>query len=221
MFRIKICGITRPEDAEVAFDAGADAIGLNFYSQSSRYIDAELARVIAQSVSNSVGVFVNSSADEILRLSQTVGLDAIQLHGDEPPQILQRLSSINEIVRARSLGSQGIESVTDHLRECKQAGRLPDVVLIDAAVQGQYGGTGECADWDQVKDYQSALLGVPLILAGGLGPENVAEAIEQVEPYGVDVASGVEASPGVKDHSKMRDFIQAAKEALSKFSSSS
>ena len=219
MFQIKICGLKSEADAQVAVEAGADAIGLNFYEESCRCIGIEQAAAIAGSLPKEVmtiGVFVNSPAQQINEIASSVGLDAIQLHGDEPPSILAELSGSHTVLRARRWNGRGGQEITDDLLACAElGGRSPDAVLLDAAVAGQFGGTGNTLPWDKLKEYPQWLGETPLILAGGLNPANVVEAILAVHPHGVDVASGVESSPGIKDHNKIRDFVQAASSALS------
>lgn len=216
-FRIKICGVTNIEDAQAAVDAGADAIGLNFYVRSPRHISAQAAQYIAEELKGDVqrvGVFVNAPADDIREICKVARIDAVQLHGDEPPEFLSSLKHDLKIIRARRLDARGIAAVEDDLQACANAsGSPPSAVLIDAAAAGQYGGTGTTVDWRQLAGHES-MLSVPLILAGGLTPDNVADAIRIVRPQAVDVASGVEASPGKKDRAKVRDFIAAAREAF-------
>ena len=222
MFRIKICGVTNLPDALAAADAGADSIGLNFYPKSSRYISRENASSILKAVPYEVarvGVVVNESVESLHRLMAefdgniTTGLQTIQLHGDEPPEILAAVRA-KYLIRARRFTDQGISAIAADLEACEKMRRLPDAVLIDAATPGRYGGTGTTVSWGGLADYRRWLPNVPLILAGGLTPDNVAEAIRIVRPHGVDVASGVESSPGKKDHVKVRDFVAAAREAF-------
>ncbi len=219
MFRIKVCGITTVEDAFAAVDAGADAIGLNFYEKSSRYVKPELASAIAAEISphaTPVGLFVNHPAEKIKRICSQVGLEVVQLHGDEPPEFLGQLGRGYKVVRARRVSEKGLEEVSKDLQACFDlSGFFPKAVLLDAETPGHYGGTGKTISWAELAGH-SARLEVPLILAGGLTPENVAEAIRTVRPSGVDVASGVESSPAVKDKEKMRQFVAAAKAAFSK-----
>ena len=218
MFQIKICGITSPNDARVAVEAGADAIGLNFYDKSPRHVTVAAAADIARSVPGDVtivGVFVNATAERIAKITGEVGLDAVQLHGDEPPELIAELGEDFRIVRARRLSPRGLAEIAEDLNACaKRGSRRPDAVLLDANVTGQYGGTGSKLPWSNLTDYCRWLDPTPMILAGGLRPENVAEAIGLVRPSGVDVASGVEDAPGVKSPEKMRLFIQAAREAF-------
>lgn len=222
MFRIKICGITNVADALAAADAGADTIGLNFYPKSPRFVDAQLAATILEVVPPSlgrVGVVVNESVDALNQLlarfqvDAQPGLHAIQLHGDEPPEFVAAVRA-KYLIRARRFTEQGIAAIASDLEACDRLRRLPDAVLIDAAIPGRYGGTGTTVSWSGLADYRRWLHNVPLILAGGLTPDKVAEAIRTVRPHGVDVASGVEATPGKKDHAKVRDFVAAAREAF-------
>ncbi len=217
VFRIKICGITNVEDARAAADAGADAIGLNFYEPSPRYVVPEIARQTAEAVGNAiakVGVFVDAPASEILETFESVGLDWIQLHGDEPPELLAELGD-RPVIKAMAcreggLGPLAEYPVAEYLERCRALDRLPRAVLIDAYAPGQVGGTGKVVDWDRLADWREALGGVPLVLAGGLTPENVDRAIATVRPRAVDTASGVESSPGKKDAVLMAAFVVAA-----------
>lgn len=212
MFRVKICGITNPRDAQQACEAGADAIGLNFYSGSPRYVTQSQATEIAKSIPPrvlKVGVFVNASAAEILATAKVTPLDVVQLHGDEPASFLAELASLR-ILKVFRAGSAGHSPIIDFLADCKKLGQLPEALLIDAAAPGQYGGSGQTVDWSAVPKIRSHLAGLPVVLAGGLKPENVGDAILAAQPDGVDVASGVEASPGVKDPEKVRRFVAAA-----------
>lgn len=233
MFRIKICGITNREDAIAALEAGADAIGLNFYAKSQRCVSVPAARAItdaiydAASVGHSrrpsaliyaVGVFVNHSAAEVLQIYEDARLAVAQLHGDEPPEFFGLLPDIPAI-RVRRLAGNEYDSLASDVRACRDAvaaARLqvnsPCAVLVDA-VSDQYGGTGETVSWTALAD-SVRQLDCPLILAGGLTPQNVAEAIRIVRPYAVDVASGVESAPGKKDPAKVRDFVVAAQAAF-------
>jgi phosphoribosylanthranilate isomerase len=221
MFRIKICGVTNIKDAIEAKDAGADAIGLNFYPGSERYLDLKRAQGIVAVMPPDlfrVGVFVNEEPEVIHSLmreltAHSTGLHAVQLHGDEPPQILERIR-VRYIIRARRFSDRGVSAIAADLEACDKWRRVPNAVLVDAATPGRYGGTGETISWAGLADYRRWLYNVPLILAGGLTPDNVAEAIRIVRPAAVDVASGVESAPGKKDPIKVRDFIQAAQAAF-------
>lgn len=220
MFRVKICGITNIEDARAVADAGADAIGLNFFSKSVRNVSPDTAQEIASYLPPDVikvGVFVNHSTDEIVQIVNHVGLDCIQLHGVEPAEIVAQLPKAIPIVRAWRSGAKDVESLGSYWGLCHVAGRVPDALLVDAPSSDDYGGTGRIADWDLIVAAQRKnkfLFYITLILAGGLTPNNVAQAIAEVRPDGVDVASGVERRPGIKDHELVKHFVSAAREAF-------
>jgi phosphoribosylanthranilate isomerase len=206
MTHIKICGIKTLPDALAAIEAGADYLGFNFYPKSTRFIEksacAEITSVLKRGHPHIklVGVFVNSPVDEIKDILQTCRLDLAQLHGDETPEIFAQLAP--HAFRA----FRGIpESIVGYERSEAPA------VLIDAAVKGVYGGSGVTADWTAAAELAKKY---PLLLAGGLTPENVAEAVSRVKPWGVDVASGVESAPGEKDASRMKAFVKAAKKTV-------
>jgi phosphoribosylanthranilate isomerase len=219
MFRIKICGITNSEDARAAVDAGADAIGFNFFAGSKRYINFLAAKKLVEANSFACmkfGVFVNQTADELNEIAQAVNLDAVQLHGDQPPSYLLDIERRFPIVRVYRVGKRGFVAMKTDILMCAKFGREPDAILLDALAPMEYGGTGQRLDWSTLAD-RIELLNfdrtepLRLILAGGLTPENVAEAIRLVRPFGVDVASGVESSPGRKDPDKVRAFVAAAR----------
>ena len=202
--RSKICGITRIEDALLAAEAGADAIGLVFYDKSPRAVDVRQARAILAALPpfvTSVGLFVNASRCFIGEVLDAVPLDLLQFHGDETPE------------QCEGHGRPWFKALRvrpgDDLRA--EAARFSGAraILLDAYVPGVPGGTGERFDWKLIP----ADLPRPLILAGGLTPDNVAEAIASVRPYGVDVSGGVEASRGIKDAAKVAAFIQRVREA--------
>lgn len=202
MTKIKICGIKTLPDALAAIEAGADLIGFNFYPKSPRYIDVRICHSITSVMRKYahitlVGVFVNASVAEISATMETCNLDLAQLHGDETPEILQ---SLNEKAFKAFRGVP--QSLEDFARINEPA------LLVDASVKGVYGGSGVTADWTGAAEMAKKY---PLLLAGGLTPENVAEAVRQVRPWGVDVASGVESAPGEKDLVKMKAFIHAVK----------
>lgn len=207
--KIKICGITVLEDALAALDAGADMLGFNFYPLSPRCIArTACAEMIAAIRSRGygatlVGVFVNLPPDEVRGILDECGLDLAQLSGDEPPADLMRLRErAFKAIRPRDVGD-AVELTTRYARR----GASP-ALLVDAATgAGQFGGTGRTGDWDAAR---VAAAQHPILLAGGLRPENVAAAIAAARPWGVDVASGVEASPGRKDAAKMKAFVRAA-----------
>ncbi len=206
MTKIKICGIKTLKDALAAIAAGADYLGFNFYPKSVRFISKSASAEITSVLNREhpqiklVGVFVNSSVDEIKDILQTCQLDLAQLHGDETPEIFAQLTS--HAFRA----FRGIpESNAGYERNEAPA------MLIDAAVKGVYGGSGVTADWTAAAELAKKY---PLLLAGGLTPENVADAVRQVQPWGVDVASGVESAPGEKDAEKMARFVKAVKQTM-------
>jgi phosphoribosylanthranilate isomerase len=208
MTRVKICGITNADDARAACEAGVDAIGLNFYSRSPRALSVEKAAELRTLIPSGVqvfGVFVNAEAREVIEIFRDVRLDALQLHGDESPAAVAQLARIASVFKALRVGPdfsgvtlESYPGVSGFLFDTANAG------------PGQYGGTGRLADWGVA---QQAACSYRVILAGGLNAENVAAAILQVRPYGVDVASGVEASPGAKDHAQLRDFVREARRA--------
>jgi phosphoribosylanthranilate isomerase len=213
MFRIKICGITTPDDAVVAARAGAEAIGVNFYRPSPRFAAAPREIVDALPVGIcKVGVFVNSPPDDICELFDGLGLDLIQLHGDEPPEHLLQLGK-RPVLKAFRCG-QSLREVAEYLQRCEELGCRPAAVLIDAAVPGQYGGTGAAPDWELIARDRGLLGDLPLVLAGGLRADNVAQAIAAVRPNAVDVASGVEQSLGIKSPDLVARFVAAARQAF-------
>lgn len=205
--------MTTVEDALDAAAAGADAVGLNFYGGSKRCVDASTAERICISMPadvKTVGVFVNAGAAEIAAITEQVELNAVQLHGDEPPEYLGRLPHGVAIVRAYRCGEQGLAPLRAFLAECRSHGRIPDAVLIDADVAEAFGGTGRAADWALLARDRHLVGEIPFILAGGLTPGNVGAAIAAVRPDGVDVASGVEREPGRKDAALVQQFVAAA-----------
>ena len=200
---IKFCGIKTLSDALAAIDAGADYLGFNFYPKSVRFIGeeacAEITSVLKREYPNIklVGVFVNSPVDEIKHILEACSLDLAQLHGDETSEMLAAFDGI------AFKAFRGVPKfVNGFAREQAPA------LLVDAAVKGAYGGTGVTTDWPAAMELAKRY---PLLLAGGLNPENVAEAVWQVRPWGVDVASGVESAPGEKDASRMKAFVRAVK----------
>ncbi len=208
MTRVKICGITNLDDAKCGADCGADAIGFNFYRGSKRYISPHDAAKIGDHIIRRVekiGVFVNATIAEILRTEDIAQLDAIQLHGDESPGFIDELRSESDatIIKAIRIGPDF--DPKDTLRY------TADAILLDAYSKTEIGGTGLTVDWTIAK--QVVGLRLQIYLAGGLTSENVAEAINIVRPYAVDVASGVELSPGRKDPTKVEEFIRNAKNA--------
>lgn len=203
MTRIKICGIKTVTDALAALDAGADLIGFNFYPKSPRYIDVGRCRDIMSVMRRYghvkyVGVFVNASVAKVRATMETCGLSLAQLHGDETPEMLSALDG--KAFKA----FRGVPQSLDGFARPEAP-----ALLVDAALKGAYGGTGVTADWKSAAELAK---NYPLLLAGGLTPDNVAEAVRQVSPWGVDVASGVESSPGLKDATRMKAFVHAIRE---------
>ncbi len=202
--RVKICGITNIEDALDASACGADALGFVFYPGSVRFVDPDRARKIIAELPplvTTVGLFVNEQPARICEMVDFCGLDTVQLHGDEEPN--QCCYPSCRVIKALRLK----ETMPDELFASYSVAAL----LLDAYVPDQFGGTGHCCDWEQAAAIAAQHR---VILAGGLNPENVAEAVRQVRPYGVDVSSGVEKTPGKKDPEKVARFIRMAKEAF-------
>src|SRR5215212_1280278 len=203
MTKIKICGIKTIADALAAMDAGADLIGFNFYPKSPRYVGVGRCRDIMSVMRKYghmtyVGVFVNASVTTICATMETLGLSLAQLHGDETPEMVFALDG--KAFKA----FRGVPQRLDGF-----AREEAPALLVDASVKGAYGGTGVTADWKGAAELAKQY---PLLLAGGLTPENAAEAIGRVQPWGVDVASGVVSAPGEKDPHKMKAFVQAVRE---------
>jgi phosphoribosylanthranilate isomerase len=217
MTRIKICGITTLDDALMCADAGADMLGLNFYPASPRYVKPETAQTITRALRQTlgaacprlIGVFVNLGADEIAPIMQIAGLDAAQLSGDEPESVLAGLNGRGfKAIRPRSR-SEALQNAVVYRQSAPDDESLPSL-LVDAYHPALYGGTGEQASFVVAMTVRES---VPrMMLAGGLTPENVAGRAQVVRPWGVDVASGVESQPGIKDPARVRDFIAAARE---------
>ena len=205
--RVKICGLTTPDDAELAIRLGADALGLNTFPGSKRYIDfsleADWLKTLPPTVSR-VAVMVNPTRKEVEDVLALPFIDMVQLHGDEDEEFCSALArSGSDFIKAiRVKDSSSLEDV---------AGYGTRRLLLDAMVKGQYGGTGRTFDWQLAGEFRRRYPDLQIYLSGGLSPENVALAIAQVRPYAVDVAGGVESAPGKKDPERLRDFIQAAK----------
>jgi phosphoribosylanthranilate isomerase len=203
MVKVKVCGITNPEDARVAADAGADAIGLVF-AQSPRRVSVERAREIAAALPEGVlkvGVFVDAEPEEVLRIAREVGLDYAQLHGDEPPDALAEIRE-GGVGVMKALRVRNVESLADVERY------EADLFLLDAWSAEARGGTGARFDWELAKSLRGR---DNILVSGGLGPENVREAIEYFEPYGVDASSSLEERPGKKNGERVRRFVGAAR----------
>jgi phosphoribosylanthranilate isomerase len=202
---VKICGITRPEDAELAVSLGAWAIGMVFHEASPRAVDPAVAAAIGSGFHRRVevcGVFVNRPLDEVAQLADACSLTMLQLHGDEGPEYCAaaaRRTGAKVMKAARVKDAASLQALN--------AFRRVGFHLADAHHADLFGGTGETFDWTLLRTRRSK---VPLVLSGGLTPDNVADAIRTVHPWGVDTASGTEASPGVKDHDKVTAFFRAA-----------
>jgi len=200
MIRIKICGITSLPDAKAAAEAGANALGFNFYEKSLRRVvsaDAAQIRSKLPKEIEAVGVFVNAKPADINSLRAFVRFDTAQLHGDETPDIVSRVASTLPVIKAFRVDANFPLATLDRYSDAF-------AFLLDAARAGQYGGTGQTTDWEFAR---RAAASRRIILSGGLKVENVAEAIRVVRPYGVDVASGLEIKPGKKDHARLKEFI--------------
>ena len=211
MTRVKICGITNPVDADVAVEAGADLLGFILYQRSPRSVAVEDAARIIETLPETVqcvGVFVNAMPKEIRRIMAGAGFDYAQLHGHETPESVQAFSGrAYKALRPENSGQAQAQAAAYGLLGVSPGPAL----LIDAYDAGAYGGTGKKADWQTAAKLARRFPG--LLLAGGLTPENVAAAVATVNPWGVDVASGVEISPGRKDHAAVRRFVRHAKDA--------
>jgi phosphoribosylanthranilate isomerase len=202
--KVKICGITNVEDALIAAEAGADALGFMFYAPSPRCVSREQAVEIIRALPPflaRVGVFVDPTADEVRRAIAECGIDTLQFHGDEPAEFCRKFGL--RVVKAfRVRDASSLDATRAFTKEAW---------LLDSFVAGKPGGTGERFNWDLAAE--AARRHRTVLLAGGLTPGNVAGAVRQVRPYGLDVSSGVESTPGKKDAMKVRDFIVAAKGA--------
>ena len=202
--KVKICGITSVEDAEEAVEAGADMLGLMFYPDSPRHISVEQAQTIERRLPPfiiRVGVFADQEPGDVFSAMHTCGLNLLQFHGRETPEYCRQFG----IMTMKAFRVRDAESL-------KEIPQYPtDAYLLDSHVAGQAGGTGKTFNWELAAEAGSFCK--PVFLAGGLTPENVAEAVRTVRPFGVDVSSGVEQSPGKKDPKKMRDFIAAVRSA--------
>jgi len=203
MIKIKICGITNLEDALAAADAGADALGFNFYKKSPRCIEPSKAAEIIEQLppfTVPVGIFVNEREDRIREILAATGIQAVQFHGDESPEFCQRFGG--RVIKAFQVKDKESLKNMAHYRV--------GAFLLDSYKEGVRGGTGVAFDWHLA--VVAKTFG-KVILAGGLTPENVAEAVKLVQPYGVDTAGGVERETGVKDHAKLKKFITEVRRA--------
>jgi phosphoribosylanthranilate isomerase len=203
--KVKICGVTSLEDAFCAADAGVDALGFMFYAASPRFISLEAAAAIAQKLPPhivKVGVFVDAEHELVLRAIAGCGLNLLQFHGNESPDYCLQFGLMS-MKAFRIKDAASLQSLAEY---------PTDAWLLDSYVADKPGGTGEKFNWDLARQAQQ--LGRPIFLAGGLTPENVGEAVRHVQPYAVDVSSGVESSPGKKDRDKVRAFVREAKAAV-------
>jgi phosphoribosylanthranilate isomerase len=202
--QIKICGITNSNDALACAAAGVDLIGLNFCERSPRYIGPDQARTIARALPSStqaVGIFVDTPIGEIRRVANEVGLRLVQLHGSESPEMCGELARDFEIIKALR---------ADDGFDARKASTYPMcTILLDTYDEQMAGGTGEVGDWELARETRK--FAPRLILAGGLNPENVAQAITTVNPNGVDVCSSLESAPGVKDLGRIHEFVAAVR----------
>jgi phosphoribosylanthranilate isomerase len=202
--RVKICGITNLADALAAIEAGADALGLNFYEKSPRHVSVKTGAEISKQIPPFImraGVFVNADEDLVTRAIGGCGLSLLQFHGDETPEFCTQFGLMSmKAFRIRDV--ELLKEISNYATEA---------YLLDAYSPDARGGTGERFNWDLAIEAQK--FGKPVFLAGGLTPENVAAAVRKVRPFGVDVSSGVESSPGKKDHAKIRAFIAAVRKA--------
>jgi phosphoribosylanthranilate isomerase len=210
--RVKVCGITTAPDLKEAVRAGADGIGLNFHPESPRFVPVETAATLLRDLPpyfTAAGVFVEKTVREagemILPLAR---IRVIQVHGGTPEVVDPYPYHFIPAFAVRDESDRLV--IVRYLDTCRLLGRLPAAILVDGHARGLHGGTGQKAPWDILAGWDP---GVPLILAGGLTPENVAEAVRLVRPWGVDVASGVESRPGRKDPEKMRRFVEEARQA--------
>lgn len=204
-YLIKVCGITNPADAVAAVDAGATAIGINFFTGSKRYVAPERAREIADAVRGRaavVGVFVNEPLESAKAIAAAVKLTYCQFHGDETPEYVGRFQNAFKAFR-----------IDDAHRSMDFDDYHCPAFLLDAYSEQEYGGTGRTFDWLLAREANEF---GRIIVAGGLTPDNVAEAVDTAQPWGVDVSSGVESAPGVKDHNAMARFITAARTAFTR-----
>lgn len=200
--RVKICGITRVEDAVKACELGVDAIGLVFYQKSKRFVDIETAQLLADEAPafvSVVGLFLDADDDYIKSVCAAVNLDTLQFHGNESPE---QCSSYG-LPFIKGIGMRGNISLPSYIAQYPKSRGF----LVDSHGSGEAGGTGQTFDWD-VLDSEAKF---PLILAGGLRSENVAQAIQKVKPWAVDLSSGVESEPGIKDHGKMESLMREVK----------
>jgi phosphoribosylanthranilate isomerase len=208
MTAIKICGITRAEDALAAARCGAHAIGLVFYAKSPRHVTPERAAVLMRALPpfvTSVGLFVDAAADEITQTLAAARVDLLQFHGDESPAFCRRISRDSGVPYVKAVRVRPGVDLLQYARDYHDAKAL----LLDAFVEGAHGGTGATFDWALIpKNFP-----LPVVLSGGLTPGNVTDAIRAVRPWAVDVSSGVESSKGIKDAAKIAAFVTGVRNA--------
>ena len=199
--KVKICGMTNLKDVKVAVDGGVDAVGFIFYKKSPRSVTMQAVRKIVLELPpfvDSVGIFVNETAEQINKIADRCNLDRVQLHGNESPSFCKKIRRrVIKAIRVKDI--QSLKKLSDY---------PVSSFLLDTFSEDQYGGTGRVFDWNLA--YPAKKYG-PIILAGGLTPNNVRQAIQRIQPYGVDVCSGVESQPGIKDHKKMQIFLKNVK----------
>lgn len=214
---IKVCGLRDLATAAAVAELQVDAIGLNFYAPSPRYVSKDIATEIVRRLPASVdgvGLFVNHALNDVLETAEQCALKTVQIHGDEPPEFLAAIKANApslKVLRAFRIGAEGCRDVASYLAECRRLNVCLSGCLIDARVEGAFGGTGHTAPWDLIADQYDPARWPRLIVAGGLNAANVAAAIARTTPFGVDVASGVESVPGTKDLALVRQFVAAAR----------
>ncbi|MDQ9009340.1 phosphoribosylanthranilate isomerase [Acinetobacter gerneri] len=210
--RAKICGITRPQDIDAAIQAGADAIGLVFFEPSPRYVDIATAQTLVKKIPpyvSIVGLFVNATADEISAVLRAVPLDILQLHGDETPLQCQHIAAVTHRRWYKAIQVKPDLDLIEAISQYQQAGA--SAILLDAWHPELKGGTGHQFDWEKFPK-----LDIPIILAGGLKPENIEQAIHTTEAYAVDVSGGVESAKGIKDQQLIEQFMQGVQRGSAK-----
>lgn len=208
--KVKICGITRDSDLKSCIDEGVDAVGFMFYPPSPRFVEPDRVARFSEWMPpfvSKVGVFVNSDLAFVRQTVAMCGLDVVQLHGDEDADYCSQLQGVTVMKALRIRDESSLQAI-DLFKEKVSA------VLLDAYSKEARGGTGECFDWDLA--VMAKQIGIPMILAGGLTPSNVGGAVQTVDPFGVDVSSGVELAKGEKDRQRIRDFVAAVKGATDK-----
>jgi len=207
---VKICGITNEEDARASIEAGADALGFNLVPRSKRYIDIHAAKAWIDKLPNEickVAVMADANWEDACRIGRIGFIDGLQLHGDEPPEFCRRLADAG-IPFAKAVPVSGSKSLAD------LPNYFTDTIVLDSTAEGEFGGTGKTFPWKFAPEFVRHHRGTHVILAGGLTPENVTQAINLVRPHGVDVSTGVEAAPARKDHVLVKAFINAARHGV-------